>query len=531
MSTDQVDTGEKRTRYVSSSASSLLFRLIFLAILDGLALWFVLSLAATGGNFFWLYVAILTVIVNVIFLRSELYPLRWMALGLVLMALFAIYPILFTFNIAFTNFGDGHLLNKDQAIKQLLQERYLPEGGNAYTWTAYVTPDGEYALWLQSTNGESLLAFPDEPIRPVTGDEAGIGPLDSKGIPESIEGYKQLNRIMAAANPDLDQLRFGTGDSIVQISSPNQAAELQPTYVYYGDTDKLVDTQTGIVYFPREGAFTAENGDRLIPGWSAQVGFSNFTTFFGSTALQGPLVRIIIWNFTFAFLAVFLNFSLGLLIALLFNDPKFPGRKLIRTVLLVPYTIPVLITVIVWRGMLNPEVGIINRMLEQLFGVAPAWFTNPFWAKVGVLLVNLWLGFPYFMLICTGALQAIPSDIYSAAEVDGAGIFAQFRRITLPLLLVSVGPLLLASFVFNFNNFNVIFLFIEGGPPMAGTVVRAGHTDILISFVYNLAFAGGRGADYGLASAITIIIFVIVAVLTLFQFRFTNMWEEVSENV
>ena len=96
---------------------------------------------------------------------------------------------------------------------------------------------------------------------------------------------------------------------------------------------------------------------------------------------------------------------------------------------------------------------------------------------------------------------------------------------------MAVGPLLVASFTFNFNNFNLIFLFIPGGPPIAGAVSRAGHTDILISYVYNLEFAGGRGADYGLASAITIVIFFIVALITLAQFRWTQMWEEVGESV
>ena len=103
--------------------------------------------------------------------------------------------------------------------------------------------------------------------------------------------------------------------------------------------------------------------------------------------------------------------------------------------------------------------------------------------------------------------------------------------ITLPLLLVAVGPLLVASFTFNFNNFNLIYLFNAGGPPMAGTPTPAGHTDILISYVYNLAFTGSRGVNYGFAAAITIIIFLIVGAITLFQFRYTRMWEEVSENV
>jgi ABC-type sugar transport system permease subunit len=181
--------------------------------------------------------------------------------------------------------------------------------------------------------------------------------------------------------------------------------------------------------------------------------------------------------------------------------------------------------------MLNPELGIVNRVLENLIGWAPPWFTDPWWAKAAILLVNLWLGYPYFMLVCSGALQAIPTDIYKAAEVDGANMWQRFRKITLPLLLVAVGPLLVASYIFNFNNFNIIFLFIKGGPPIAGAATNAGHTDILISYVYNLAFAGGRGAQYGFAAAITMIVFVLVAVMTLLQFRYTQMWEEVGENV
>jgi ABC-type sugar transport system permease subunit len=175
--------------------------------------------------------------------------------------------------------------------------------------------------------------------------------------------------------------------------------------------------------------------------------------------------------------------------------------------------------------MLNEQIGVITEILESTIGYAPPWFTDPTWAKIGILLVNLWLGYPYFMLVCSGALQGIPQDIYSAADVDGAGAWTKFSRLTLPLLLVAVGPLLIASFTFNFNNFNVIYLYNEGGPPIAGAPTPVGHTDILISYVFKLAFGGARGADYGFASAISIIIFAIVVIITLFQFKYTNMWE------
>jgi len=182
--------------------------------------------------------------------------------------------------------------------------------------------------------------------------------------------------------------------------------------------------------------------------------------------------------------------------------------------------------------MFNSEFGIINRVLESWFNWAPAWTTEAFWARTAILIVNLWLGFPYMMLITSGALQSIPSDLYEAATVDGASGWKRFTKITLPLLLVAVGPLLIASFVFNFNNFGLIYLFIGGGPSIAGASTQAGYTDILISYVYNLAFAsGGRGVQYGLASAISLILFILVGSITLLQYRFTNMWEEVSENV
>ncbi|NIP26575.1 MAG: ABC transporter permease subunit, partial [Phycisphaerae bacterium] len=398
--------------------------------------------------------------------------------------------------------------SKAQSIEQLENERFLPEGGAAYSWTGYRNEAGEYALWLQNADGESFLAFPGQPLIP-SAEAQGIGELDEDGIPTEIEGYTRLTVFDVASDQTISQILFGAAEEGVQIRSAREAAQLQAKYQYNEEQDVVVDLQTEIEYAPVEGIWTAENGDELPFGFQATVGFSNFTRFFESPAFRGPLVRIIIWNFVFAFISVFSTFALGLGIAYLFNDRTIPGRKIIQSFLLIPYTIPSLITIIIWRGMFNNQFGVINRTLDDLFGIAPAWFADGNLAKIAILIVNLWLGYPYFMLICSGALQAIPEDLYEAAKVDGANSFQRFFRITLPLLLVAVGPLLVASFTFNFNNFNLIFLFIEGGPPIAGSATRAGHTDILISYVYNFAFASGRAKEYGLGSAITIIIFII----------------------
>lgn len=512
---------------------SKVIRMILVLAFDIGAVWFIYSAFSRGYTQLGSVITVITLMLNAIFLLKKAYPYRWLAIGLSFMILFVIYPILFTIFVAFTNYGDGHLLTKPMVIETIERTTYLPEAGNSYKWTAYKSADNKYALWLVNAAGETFLAKPGEQIVAAKPGDPGIGPADSAGIPESLDGYKRLNKLLAASDKELPNIKFGLeGDQTVQVRSPSEAAELAQRYVYSAEADTFTDQTNGDVYHNVDGTFQTVNGKTLTPGFRTVIGFDNFVRLFTSPALRGPLVQIFIWNLIFPLLSVFTTFSMGLAIALMFNDKRFPFKKLIRTILLIPYTIPSLITILMWRGMLNPEFGIVNKMLEQWIGWAPPWTTDAIWAKVALVLVNLWLGYPYFMLVCSGALTSISSDLYEAATVDGANGWQKFKSITLPLLLVAVGPLLISSYVFNFNNFNLIYLFIGGGPPIVGAATRAGHTDILISYVYNLAFeSGGRGVQYGFAAAISLIIFVIVGVITLIQFKYTNMWEEVSKNV
>lgn len=517
----------------SESATSKLIRIIVLIAFVVGSIWFIRNALSLGFDQLAFVIGVILVMNTAIFLIPMAYPFRWMAVGLSFMILFVIYPMLFTIYIAFTNYGDGHLLTKEQAIPLIQKTTYLPESGLSYSWTAFKSPSGDYALWLTGPDGKNYLGIPGQAIQPITDADPRIGELDSKGIPATIEGYTRLNTLLAATDKNLPNIKFGLeGERTVQVRSPSEAAELAIRYQYDPAQDAMIDQSNGDVYNNVQGTFTTKDGKTISPGFREVVGIKNFRDFVVSPALRGPLLRIITWNFIFPTVSVLSTFFLGLAIAIMFNDKEFPLKKLVRSLLIIPYTIPGLISIIIWRGMLNAEFGIVNRVLEDLVGWAPRWTTEAFWAKVAILMVNLWLGYPYMMLISSGALASIPSDIYEASMIDGATGWQSFRRITLPLVLVAVGPLLIASWVYNFNNFNLIYLFIRGGPPIAGAATEAGSTDILLSYVYKLAFeSSGRGVLYGLASAISIVVFIIVAIITLFQYNVTNMWEEVSENV
>ncbi|MGN6798207.1 MAG: ABC transporter permease subunit, partial [Gaiellaceae bacterium] len=181
-------------------------------------------------------------------------------------------------------------------------------------------------------------------------------------------------------------------------------------------------------------------------------------------------------------------------------------QKLYRSVLVIPYAMPGFLSLLVWGGLLNDDFGVVNK----LFHTHIPWLFDANWARVSVILVSVWLTTPYFFLVSMGALQSIPAELTEAARVDGGGGWAIFKRVTLPLLLVAVAPLMIASFAFNFNNFNNIYL-LTGGGPYSGSSSVAGSTDILISYTYKLAIATGKGQDYGLASTVGIVIFFIVA--------------------
>jgi ABC-type sugar transport system permease subunit len=532
MAAGQVGQKGAPRRGAPLSNQSILWRLIGLAFIDAIAIGLAYSFFGGGLALAAVVLLVITFLINVVFLVERLYPLRWISPGVFLLVLMVVYPVLYTMYVAFTDYSGAHILSKQQVVDQLETQFYTPQGAPSLKWTAYRSDAGQFLIWLTDPQaGNKYLASDTGGIQPVDPNDSRFGPIDpADNLPTTIDGYTKLARLgtFQYLTP-LSKLVI-TGDingqpAQLHILSLDAAQEGFPRYAYDASTDSVTDQQTGTVYKAQNGFFSAPDGTQVGVGFSDFVGLVNFQRVVSDPRLSSAFIGVFIWTFVFAFLSVLFCFVLGLLLAIVFNDQRLPFKGLLRTLAIIPYTIPGFISILIWVGLLNPQFGPINTFLRSTFGVNPQWFNDGTLAKVAIFMINTWLGYPYMLIITLGALQSIPSDLYEAAEIDGASIYQRFRRITLPLLLVAVTPLLIGAFAFNFNNFTLIELVTAGGPAVPNSVTPAGQTDILISYSYRVAFASGAGNDYAFAATISIFIFVIIASITLINFRLSRRVE------
>jgi arabinogalactan oligomer/maltooligosaccharide transport system permease protein len=463
-------------------------------------------------------------------------PMKYLLPGLVFFAAFQIWPAIFTGATAFTNWGDGHSLTKEQSIEAITSSSVEEvQGQPRYALSVAVKAGDDVAT------GDPVYILTDpETKQTYAGTIDGLGEplpegdvqLNALGRVAGVEGYTILNgRQVNARSQELESFAVPTRDgAAIKKVGLSEAYEGKPAATYDPATDRITDTrpvaqgQAPKVYAPSNASWVnvADPNDRLPQGWKENVGFKNFTNALTDPTLRSGFFKILVWNFAFAVLSVLTTFLLGLALALLFNDPRLKGKGAMRALLILPYALPGFVTALVWASMFNQQFGLINGMT----GLGIDWLGNGNWAKVAILVTNLWLGFPYMFIVCTGALQAIPGDVKEAAAIDGATGFRTVRSIVMPLVLVAVGPLLIASFAFNFNNFGLIYLFTEGGP-FEGGQSAIGSTDLLITYAFRLAFSSAA-PNFGYAAAISIFIFMIVAVLAWVGFRQTKALEEVN---
>ena len=348
------------------------------------------------------------------------------------------------------------------------------------------------------------------------------------------QGEKQKMRFVVKNREAFSNLSFKTEQGVIlSMTGLRKFSQSQPLFRLENDGKTLTNIQDGSKLLPNmeigfyqpvdaSGAFI---GKALSPGFSVNVGWANFTRVFLDKGIQGPFLQIFVWTVIFAGVSVFLTLSVGLVLATVVQWEALQGKAIYRMLLILPYAVPAFISILIFKGLFNQSFGEINGFLDALFGVKFEWFTDPYLAKLMLIIVNTWLGFPYIMILCMGLLKSIPSSLYEAAAIDGAGPLDNFFKITVPLMLKPLAPLLIASFAFNFNNFVLIQLLTMGTPDIIGSSTPAGHTDLLVSYTYRIAFEGGGGQDFGLASAIATMIFIMVGILAFMNLRVTKKLE------
>lgn len=509
----------------SGGVVALLVKIGLLAVVDAIAVYALFILVLKQDWLLFAIVAIGTAAINVIYFSRRMLPAKYLAPGLVFLLIFQIFVIGYTAYISFTNYGTGHNSTKEDAVTSLIQSaQYRVPDSPTYGLTI-VERLGQFSFLVTDPEGDVSVGTTETPLSDAPDAEV------SGGKAVALPGYNTLTFTDIIANQDAIAamsvpISDDPNDGALRTPDGSSAFLYLSTLSYDASADTMTNTESGVVYSDTgNGAFTSESGEELLPGWSVVVGAENYVKALTEESIRGPLLSVTAWTFAFAILSVATTFALGLFLAIVFNDMRMRGRKFYRVLMILPYAFPGFLGALVWAGMLNKDFGFVN--LALLGGAEIPWLTNEWLAKGSILFVNLWLGFPYMFLVCTGALQSIPDELQEAARMDGANPWQVFRRIKFPLLLVSIAPLLIASFAFNFNNFNLVYMLTNGGPRDAAAGINVGASDILISMVYKVAFVGAS-RDYGLASAFSILIFLIVAIISIVSFRQTKALEDLN---
>jgi ABC-type sugar transport system permease subunit len=512
-----------------SGTPGLILKYAFLGVTNALAIWAAVVLA---DRHHWISLAVLiaaTFAIDYVYLAPGVrwLPAKFIVPGTVFLLAFQVVPIIYTIQIAFSNYSTGHIISKPDAIKAIkVNSLQPPPNGRQFEMAPARDSGGRLVLILHDDASGAVYV----------GTKKGLTPLPKSDVTVSDTGQptaaKDYTLIKGAELFTLDtQLKALTvptnGDAAIQAQGVSQAVELEPTLRYDPQRNVFVRIGDGQVFRDNGKGSFVSGTEELEPGWKTYIGFHNFGKLVNNPLYRTPFVKVFVWTFVYATLVVFLSFAVGLFLAITLDKNGLRFQRWYRSVIIIPYAVPGFLSLLIWAGLLNDDFGVVNNSILSHFGFTIPWLFDANWARLSVVLVSVWLTTPYFFLVSLGALQSIPAELTEAARVDGGGAFAVFRRVTLPLLLVAVGPLLIASFAFNFNNFNNVYL-LTGGGPYTGSSSIAGSTDILISYTYKLAIATGKGNDYALASAVSIIIFFILAIISGIAFYRTKAFENLA---
>jgi maltose/maltodextrin transport system permease protein len=489
--------------------------LVALVVLPALYLDF--TIYRTGNVWVALVMLIVVGLGAFVYLCEAGYTYRYLFPGFLGFGLFVIFPIGYMVFLSFTKYSSQNLLYFDRSLAMLQQETFTV-GNVSYKYRLYAQDDGKYILYLEN-DSDPTKRFASGPFELKAGEQPK-GLLEPEKLralspKEEVPGkpleFAQVTRQklfipMRGRQFALPDDTFVAMEGLQKFASRERLWSVNPD-------GSLTNKQDSKVIRPnfKLGYFVTDKGEKVGAGFRTYSGFENYIRIVTDPRIQGPFFKIFIWTVAFSAISVVLTFAVGMLLAVILEWKELRFRRGYRTLLILPYAVPAVLSILIFKGMFNQEFGAVNQFLRAILGFAPEWETNPWGARAMILLVNVWLGYPYMMLVCTGMLQSIPSAIYEASSIDGSGAVVDFFQLTLPLVLPPLMPILISSFAFNFNNFNLIYLLTAGGPKMVGGGI-AGETDLLVNYTFNIAFRDS-GTNFGLASAIATLLFILVGFL------------------
>jgi maltose/maltodextrin transport system permease protein len=503
----------------------LQIRHILVALLAIPSLYLTFILYQSGNIWIALALLVVTWLGAFIYLNPSASTFRYLFPGFIGFGIFVIFPLAYTVYIGFTKYSSQNLLRFDRSAALFRNETFLSPNAASYKYKLYAEEDGNYVLYLEDERDASR-RFQSEPfeltpgLKPKTVQEpVKLDPLQGEQVPGKPMEMVQINRGKLLIPMRARQFVL-PDETLVALAGLTNFSSRERLWTPNPD-GSLTNKKDGTVIRPdsKLGFFVNDKGEKVGVGFRTFSGFDNYLRIISDPRVQGPFFRIFLWTLTFSALSVFLTFTVGMLLSVVLEQKDLRFRQTYRTLFILPYAVPGLLSILILKGLFNQEFGAVNALLKGLFGLAPEWNTNPWGARAMILLVNLWLGYPYMMLICTGMLQSIPSAIYEASAIDGSNKVRDFFDLTLPLVLPPMIPILISAFAFNFNNFNLIYLLTAGGPQMVGG--NAGETDLLVTYTYNIAFLDS-GTNYGLASAIATLLFLLVGCLAWINLRVTR---------
>jgi len=493
------------------------------------ALYLVFLIYTTGQTAWAVGVLLLCTAGFYVYLSNAGFAFRYLFPGVAGMLIFIAFPLLYTAQIGFTNYSSTHLLSESRVREYLLEQHDAVEG-QVLGYSLHA--DGAEFRLVLTGEGDTTPRWVSPPLA-----------LRKSGQPLKVDmvaaagEHLPLKSPLQAALPlaELIKHRDALQPLVLTLPDPNlqyrelrylglrEFGPIRPQWTATADGG-LTRAADGAVFRPNrdtgffQSAGSGDQGETLQPGFKAFIGGANYGRMLFDAEFRGPFLSIFSWTVVFSALTVVFSTAIGMLFAVLLNWEGMQFRTTYRTLLFLPYAVPGFISILVFKGLFNQNFGEINAILNALIGVKPAWFADPLLAKTMLLIVNVWLGYPYVMILCSGLLKAIPADLYEASALAGASPLTNFVRITAPLIIKPLAPLLVSAFAFNFNNFVLIALLTDGRPDFLSTKLPAGQTDILVSYTYRIAFKDS-GSDFGLAAAISTLIFFLVAALSLINLR------------